>query len=677
MPNLPIFNAPEDTITPNDMGERANVQAGRMAGQLGRETGNYIKQGGEALAGGIGTLGEAVEKHAAQNEINTGAMQLAELTHDMDIHYHQLAADPNNLHDPDFSKTYMEQYASPALNEFIDKFQTPAGKQWAIKHAADTQTEQYRQFSAMDMQRAGDRLENGISRTVNSYSNLAASHPESLEHYISMFESTKEALIANSTLPKDMAEKVRQDTKAEKEIVVAGIRGAMQTNPAQGLAMIQSEKYNKYISGTETETLIREARTFNLALRADARDQRAADDREATQASHAAAGNLLSQVKPGPDNTLIFPPNARQYILDQVALRQKNPKAGMDAEVGEAWLSKIDAQGVKADTAVQKQNARSLFDRLSKGPDDPNYPTNSEVLEMAAKPDGIAEDDRKAIMGLLDRKDPADTSAIKNIHNQIVLELNPPVGVTLPDGTQNTVPQSQEGAAAVTAAEANVWQKIKEGQARGLAPAQVLNPNDKINYAFPNGFGNFKNGAGALPEVTKQTQQEKQANDRIDDIMITTSLLKNNNPQTVNAILKDRGITGIDVTKDAWCAAAVREALPPELRGNSNNLAESFLKWGSAVDAAATQKGDVFYDPASRAQGYTGHVGYVLGDPLRTVNGQLSIHVVSTSNNGEPQWRPLRDLQFRRSQPPVAASYTGGIDWGALGSRLNPISPAQ
>lgn len=104
-----------------------------MIAQKGKRSEESFKAIGE----GMTTLGKVVEKHAEQNEIATGISKLADLTHDIDLHYNELAKSAD-IHDPDFSKTYKQQYLDPAMQEFLGTFQTPGGKSGRLEQPALT-----------------------------------------------------------------------------------------------------------------------------------------------------------------------------------------------------------------------------------------------------------------------------------------------------------------------------------------------------------------------------------------------------------------------------------------------------------------------------------------------------------------------------------------------------------
>ena len=86
-----------------------------------------------------------------------------------------------------------------------------------------------------------------------------------------------------------------------------------------------------------------------------------------------------------------------------------------------------------------------------------------------------------------------------------------------------------------------------------------------------------------------------------------------------------REFTGVDPVRTEWCAAFVNAVLEVDGIPSLNDqhrypplMARSFLYWGTSVERADIQRGDVVVFPRGRA-GWQGHVGFYVES--QTING--------------------------------------------------------
>ncbi|WP_017993948.1 phage tail length tape measure family protein [Rhizobium leguminosarum] len=161
----------------------------------------------------------------------------------------------------------------------------------------------------------------------------------------------------------------------------------------------------------------------------------------------------------------------------------------------------------------------------------------------------------------------------------------------------------------------------------------------------------------------------------------------------INSFLKKGGVD-IDAARTAWCAGFVNSSLEQVgVDGSGSLVANSFQKWGKAVDPSSVLRGDVLLQ--SRGLGANqkgGHVGLATGSS-RIFDGQRQLEMLS-GNQGDAvsnAWVNASELQVRRATE--AADALGGLasssgaatqGLGKLGQSLStsffpaaPSAPAQ
>lgn len=154
---------------------------------------------------------------------------------------------------------------------------------------------------------------------------------------------------------------------------------------------------------------------------------------------------------------------------------------------------------------------------------------------------------------------------------------------------------------------------------------------------------------------------------------------ESSNRGNINSFLKSGGVD-IDAAQTAWCAAFVNSSLSQVgVKGSGSLTANSFLKWGSAVDPGQALRGDVLVQNRGLGANQSGgHVGFATGatrlsggaDQLQMLSGNLS-NGVGTS------WVDASSVQVRRASESLeklagsAGTATQGL--GSLGTGLGQL----
>ncbi len=109
---------------------------------------------------------------------------------------------------------------------------------------------------------------------------------------------------------------------------------------------------------------------------------------------------------------------------------------------------------------------------------------------------------------------------------------------------------------------------------------------------------------------------------------------------------------------NAWCARFVNASLKAVGdSGTGSNIANSFMRWGKAVEAEAVKAGDIAVEHRNRGvDGRGGHVGIATGKTRIGRNGQLQLELIegNSSNQVKRDWTDASKLAVRRSTNPAA-----------------------
>lgn len=109
---------------------------------------------------------------------------------------------------------------------------------------------------------------------------------------------------------------------------------------------------------------------------------------------------------------------------------------------------------------------------------------------------------------------------------------------------------------------------------------------------------------------------------------------------------------------NAWCARFVNASLKAVGdSGTGSGIANSFLRWGKAVEAEAVKVGDIAVEHRGRGvDGRGGHVGIATGKTRISRNGQLQLELIegNSSNQVKRDWTDASKLAVRRSTNPAA-----------------------
>lgn len=683
--NIPVYNNPVDKLTVPDTGVRMAEQAGRVAQHLGDETAAAMRRGSEALGRGASEAAAALQAGWNRSEdvlanqeitrgIKEGSARTLQAERDMDDIIKNTPADQVQGKIAE----YMDKF-NQSTSEWAGGFQTTKAKQWLERHMAEQGASLSRSAAAHGSQAAGFAVQSSAIQSINTHGVTAYQFPERLDAELSAVEHDINSLVDSSPMKGTDAVKAKTELleRARTEIVGQAARAYIDRNPTAGLSQLDklSQKYPQYMTPQLSDTLRTYQYTKTRQERADTLAQRADDRSAVVDADRVTQLGLLNGVYVD-ENGEHFPPGFSQRLMDAREKGQILPSTFQH------YADRYRQAAMGELKATDQRTFEDFTSRLLLPPGDPRTLTVPEVTA--------------ALGGM----------QLSSAHANFVLKMMGPRGLTDADKSQIALtkqriadslnsggrPMSAVESAAIGRAGAYMWGKFQEGEARGIRPVQMLNPDDP-EYIFKpdpsikgdDGFKRFlkpgPDAAAAVQSAHPTAVAQQKASSAVDLAVKVTNLMRDNQPEAVNELLAGSGVRGIDVRNSAWCAALVNAALKDVgLPTTPNNLAVSFKRgWGSAVAASEVNKGDVFYAPPS-GEGDTGHVGFVVGPPRIGANGQMQVQVVSThlqgaqKNIGGVEWRDTRSLLFRRAMTPVNQVSQAADQPGALTRFFNGVA---
>lgn len=228
---------------------------------------------GGAVAGAGRVADNAYNKFVVQPEVAKGGAVGTGLVNSLTQSWNDLAknADPA---DGSIAKNFTEKTLEPALAKFIDSFQTPAGKEWAIKQAQNYRDHFQSMLLADTTSRAASAAVITHNETTNNLSNLAAADPTSLDFALAQSAELWKNTKANLGL--DGAKAAALDVAhqaADKELVGAALKSLADRNPTQFIKDLASGKfsqYDKYLGADDKLTIRKYAEAAEKTKAVDA-----------------------------------------------------------------------------------------------------------------------------------------------------------------------------------------------------------------------------------------------------------------------------------------------------------------------------------------------------------------------------------------------------------------------
>lgn len=331
MPNIPVYENQVDTLQPSDRGAQAFDNAARREGALYREGAADLTRGRNALtqslqnAGDVATsIWKSSEDAAAQKEISAGYVNLAKMDAARTAAWNDVVknTDPNDIGAA--AHTFMGTLDQDR-ETFLKSFTTQKGRDWADRQWAEHAAHMVHRTIADSATAAGDAVAANLHTGMNAASQGAYADPTSLDSKLKGWNDLVNTIVGSTpNLGAAQAAKARTEivAKGEKEIVLGGIRGAIDNNPDAALPMIDKYAGAGKINGEESQGMRRYAETIKSKQAAENR-QADADQKRGEKEQFNTEMNSIKTSVITPNGTVQLPPN----YLDRVTKAAQMPGA--------------------------------------------------------------------------------------------------------------------------------------------------------------------------------------------------------------------------------------------------------------------------------------------------------------------------------------------------------------
>lgn len=326
MPNIRTYNVGDVALHPTETGVDAFAQAGRRINSIYDQVASAERQGGNALAEGLGqgiaAAGDAYVRLRANQQVSAGMPAALNLKAELQQQANDITknADPN---DTSVYGKFRETILEPALEKFVDGFDTENSRRWAEEQANGIREHMQRTIAADQSTMASIAVRQNLNQSANIASNLVAQNPDALASTLDMLKHSTAHVVASSPniSPEDAA-RVNGDVlqTISQHVVKSAISGAILKNPDAGLAMSRDPRYAQFVDGAEVNAFYKEAVRAN---RADALLQKQLQHEQLEKNSDAAEQQVMSSYF-NPDPTAERIPVKDILALDNVTAAAKS-----------------------------------------------------------------------------------------------------------------------------------------------------------------------------------------------------------------------------------------------------------------------------------------------------------------------------------------------------------------
>lgn len=304
--NIQQYTSPIDQLHPSDEGDKALARAGSLEDM-------YAKQAGTEVSGAVKGIGEQVKQHEELSDITEGGAALAAMTNNLHTQWQEMAtkADPN---DKTIQGTFLDNNLEPTLEKFQDGFQTEAGQKWALQRVDELRNHFYDTTAADMATRAGNAVKYNLTTQANELAGVAHKNPASVDQALSQIDATVQAVKDNhagqfGVKELDALDNMSADMKGN--VVKSAVQGIADKNPQLALQTLNSNVYDKFLSGKDQEELRRYANMASFTKTIENQQKKEAAKEQEYQATEKANASYIANTASGK------PPLASQVVSDE------------------------------------------------------------------------------------------------------------------------------------------------------------------------------------------------------------------------------------------------------------------------------------------------------------------------------------------------------------------------
>lgn len=386
--NIAQYNSPIDKLQPSEVGAEALARAGRTIGGLYSEAGNDYRRT-------IDQVGGQINAHEALVETTQGAAVLAAMHNNFTTQWQStlVHADPN---DKSIQGTFLDNTVEPQLQQFEDGFVTKEGQEWAAGQA-NQMRQHYAETTSGDMStRQGMAVKEDMRTALTNWAATAHTDWRSIDATFGQIDATVAGIKEHSAGTLTAAQLNQMDdltSDAKNEVVKSGMKGLADQTPAAVAPLLDSGKFNAYLSPDEVEGLKKYAKTAAQTKLDEQNNALSAQKQAQGQYQDNVANQTLIKNYNQDTGTYSFQPGTLQAIMT-------DPQTTVDFKLKmRSMINKVSSGGAKDDTATVQDifkgmgdgtaSQETVFQAASEGNLSPNSFKFFSAL-MKQTPDAVA-----------------------------------------------------------------------------------------------------------------------------------------------------------------------------------------------------------------------------------------------------------------------------------------------
>lgn len=274
-------------LSPTQLGisaTEAAASAQERTASVAVSTGSRIRQSldeaGRSIGSGVDALGSAAGKiyqqYVEQPDINQVALATTKKSLEISALWDDALKNAPLGGGTKAQAKFLNEDLENHLDDLVESAQTKAGKQYAFDEAVKLRDHMFKATTADVSTRAGQELLTALDEQKNLLSNDVYRHPDKLDLNLALLHGSVEARVKSAPgLSASTAAQVQNTIREHtaKELVNSAFLGLANQDADKARELMASGKYDKYISNSDVDGMIKTAenlnRARNAAIRAD------------------------------------------------------------------------------------------------------------------------------------------------------------------------------------------------------------------------------------------------------------------------------------------------------------------------------------------------------------------------------------------------------------------------
>lgn len=311
---------------------------------------------------------------------------------------------------------------NPALQEWLENFNTPDSKAWAMGTAQRLQQHFTARAITDNAHAAGNAVITNMAKFRNTLMGMVRSDPTSLHAMLDLVPHTVNAIVAQHGLSDDEADAhaAALTRDVSSEVAHAGVQGAAARNPDYARTVLNSPRVQSLLTAGDAGALDQYITTMAGVRAQDVAAQKQQLRRSAAQSGYVKAGQWLDTLRDPATGRMQFPPDFGTSVMQDSDL-SKMTRASLLHGYGNLMA--------RGDVPISNPNLTADIIRRAAMPG--GRVTQDEVLQQLGR--GLTLNDARAMNALISPATPPELvqqlhGMVSNAREQIAPPQNGPAG---------------------------------------------------------------------------------------------------------------------------------------------------------------------------------------------------------------------------------------------------------